>query len=136
MLAAMALWDYLFDSEYKQRDDIESLKATAGSAVASTSSLERRVGKLTERLGRLELTVEGVYRALESKGHITTEEFRDLLVQIDLEDGREDGRIGVDRSAKAPSCPACSRPINPKRTHCVFCHAELPERPRRGSRRR
>ncbi len=132
----MGLWDYLFDSEYKQRDDIESLKVAAGSTAVSTGSLERRVGKLTQRLGRLELTVEGVYRALESKGHITTEEFRDLLVQIDLEDGREDGRIGDDRSAKAPSCPACSRPINPKRTHCVFCQAELPERPKPRRRRR
>ncbi len=124
----MGIWDHMFDTDHKQREDIESLRVAAGSAVNSTGSLERRVGKLTERLGRLELTVEGVYRALESKGHITVEEFRELLVQIDLEDGREDGRIGTDRSARAPKCPSCSRPINPKRRTCVFCQAELPVR--------
>lgn len=131
-LGSVGFWDHLFDDDYKQRDDIESLKVSAGSTARSTGSLERRVGQLADRLGRLELTVQGVYRVLEEQGSITNEQFRELLVQVDLEDGREDGRVGPDRSERAPKCPSCARPISRKRTSCVFCGAELPKsKPRR-----
>lgn len=123
----MGFWDHWFDDDYKQRDDIESLKVSAGSVAQSTGSLERRVGQLADRVGRLELTVQGVYRVVEQQGFITDEQFRQLLVQVDLEDGREDGRVGPDRSEKAPKCPSCERPINRKRTNCVFCGTELPK---------
>jgi hypothetical protein len=47
-----------------------------------------------------------------------------LLVQrIDLSDGFEDGQLGADLTDRAPKCPGCARPVNPKRHRCIFCDA-------------
>jgi hypothetical protein len=122
----MSLWDYLFDSEYKQRDDINSLRAAAGAVAGTASSTSRKVDALRQRIDRQELLLETMYRALIGRNVVTEEEFKDLVAQVDLEDGFEDGKIGADRVARAPKCPNCEKPVSRKRPHCVYCNAELP----------
>lgn len=121
----MSLWSYLFDSDLKQRADIDALSEGAVAGAVSAAGTERRLGRTNARIDRVELMLEGIFRVLERRHLLTAEELRDLLVQIDLEDGREDGRIGADRAARAPACPSCGRPVNPRRDACVFCNAAL-----------
>jgi hypothetical protein len=121
----MSLWNFLFDSDLRQRADIDALEQGAVAGATSAAATERRLGHTNERIDQLELMLEGIYRVLEQRGHVTAQEFRDLLVQVDLEDGREDGRVGPDRAAKSPKCTACGRPVNPRRDACVFCNTAL-----------
>lgn len=121
----MSLWKYLWDDDYKQRDDINALQGAQAASDTMTSRANRKLDRLEQRLNQLELTVHGIYRVLEKEGSINTAQFRELLVQVDLEDGREDGRIGKDRTAKAPKCQLCGKPINKKRDECVFCGEPL-----------
>ena len=81
-----------------------------------------------------ELLIETLYRIVIDKGLVTEEQFKDLVAQIDLEDGYEDEKIGGDRTRKAPKCSNCEKPINPKRSHCVYCNAEIPESARKRKR--
>ena len=95
----------------------------------------RRLERAERRVDRAELIIEALSRILRERALVSEEALRELVVQIDLEDGVEDGRIGQDRSARAPKCSACGRPVNTRRTHCVYCHSEIPRKhkPRRGS---
>ena len=129
----MSIWNLLFDSDYSQRQDIDALQARVQGAALAGASADRDIAGLRRDIARLDLTIEGIVRVLERRGQLTKQELRDIIVEIDLEDGREDGRIGPDRSAKAPKCDACGRPVNPKRDVCVYCNAELPKKTRKGS---
>jgi hypothetical protein len=128
----MGLLDYLFDSEYKQRDDIESLSEASAGTRSEVGQLQDELVRVRHRLDRTELVAEALARLLEAKGIATMAEVGEYIVRVDLEDGREDGMIGEDRSAKAPACPSCAKPANMRRrTSCVYCGAPL--KPARGT---
>lgn len=118
-------WEYLFDSEYAQRSDIESLKRSAAIANDSVDQAIDRAMEAKRRIDQLELTVEALIRLLETKGGLDRQELALMIQRVDLADGREDGRIGPDRTEKAPRCGTCARPLNPKREACIYCGAPI-----------
>ena len=100
----MSLWDYLFDSDYRQRADIESLKersrrqqlAIARSSARKTermSELEGRVEELEEQVGALELMNRALLATLRKSSDFSEEEFCKLVNQIDIEDRALDGKV-------------------------------------------
>ncbi len=100
----MSLWHYLFDSDYMQRADLESLKdrsrrqhlAIARSSARKTkriSELEGRVEELEEQVGALELINRALLATLRKSSDWSEEEFCNLLNQIDVEDGALDGKV-------------------------------------------
>lgn len=118
----MGILDHLFDSDYRQREDIEELREQVSEAArdrpADTSSSVRTLRK---RVDQLELMLEALYAHMENKGDIDREKLSDLMIQVDLADGVEDGRIGGDRTKRAPQCTKCSKPVSRKRAECVWC---------------
>jgi soluble cytochrome b562 len=131
----MSLWKHLFDSEYRQRRDIEELRHRMDAAAADTPDDQRdEVRALRRRVDQLELMVEALFGHLESKGELDREGFAKLMVQIDLADGVEDGKIGEDRSERARKCDECGRPVGRKRSECVYCGAAVERKSRRRRR--
>jgi hypothetical protein len=121
----MSAWDFLFDSEYKQRSDIEGLKGVADRVDASVEGLWEELTRAKQRVAKLELLQEGLIAYLQVKGVLSREELAVMVQRVDLADGYEDGRIGPNRSAKAPKCPFCDRPFNDKRQACIYCGKEV-----------
>lgn len=113
--------EFLFDSEYKQRSDIEQLKQAALSAPDPS----RLIRPLQQRVDRLELLCKALTELIISKGVATAEELSVVAQQLDLEDGREDGKISARARKKGPRCTNCDRFVNPKREHCVYCNAAI-----------
>jgi hypothetical protein len=122
-------WQYLFDSEAQQRSDIESLKRSAHIASDTIDDAITRAMEAHQRIARLELTVEALIRLLELRGGLARQELALMIQQIDLADGVEDGRIGPDRTASARRCEQCARPLNPKRSSCIYCGAAISAAP-------
>jgi len=126
----MSFWDHLFDNEYKQRRDIELLRDVAHEQTLDQMNAVRRADDhavaLGRRIDRLELLCEGLIEVLKNRGGLTADELTLAITRVDLRDGVEDGRLDPTAHAQAPTCPACSRPVNPRRKACVFCSAELP----------
>lgn len=112
---------HLFDSEYKQRSDIESLKQQALNAPDPS----RMIRPLVERIDRLELLCKSLTELVVSKGIVSREELSVVTQQLDLADGVEDGKISARTRKKAPRCTNCARFINPRRDHCVYCNAPV-----------
>lgn len=121
----MSLWDYLFDSEYKQRDDIGSLQGQVQTSDEWITTLRSQLQAAQERADRLELVIEALVQLLEAKGSLGREELEIMVQRVDLADGVEDGRIGPDRTAAASKCPLCGRPLNPERGTCVYCGQDV-----------
>ena len=123
----MSLWDYLFDSDYQQRDDINALQGQLQTSDEWFVALRQQLQAAQERADRLELVLEALVQLLEAKGSLGREELEIMVQRVDLADGVEDGRIGPDKTASAPKCPLCGRPLNPGRGACIFCGQEVTE---------
>ena len=121
----MSAWDFIFDSEHKQRRDIEDLKGVSDRVDASVDGLWDELTRAKRRVAKLELLTEGLIAYLQVKGVLNRDELAVMVQRVDLADGYEDGRIGPDRSSKCPKCPFCDRPFNPKRSECIFCGKEV-----------
>jgi hypothetical protein len=121
----MSFWEHLFDSPYKMREDINAMRAAMIAETGGSSSTSRAVNHLARQVRRQELLLEALVKYLSEKSHVDPAEFAKTVTQLDLADGIEDGRIGPDRVAKAPKCPFCGRPRNPKRDFCVYCGEEI-----------
>ncbi len=93
----MSMWDYLFDNEWRQRSDIESLKQGLRRSVhvRSLSAIKQkeRVDRITDELPVLALYCRTMLTLMLEKGLVTRDEFLARMHQIDASDGRLDGRF-------------------------------------------
>jgi hypothetical protein len=122
----MSIWkDLFFDTEFRQRRDINTLRESLSESDDWLQSQSHSLRKAHERIEKLELVCEALFELMQLKGIASREELSLLVQRIDLADGFEDGKIGPDRTAEAPSCGGCQRPVNPKRKACLYCGEEL-----------
>lgn len=107
---------FFFDSEYRQRRDIQWLKQqlTAAPSQAQTQAQAARIDQL-------ELLCAALVELLVAKGVTNPAELRVLMQQVDLADGVEDGRKSVSPREASPRCACCQRFLNPAREACVYC---------------
>ncbi|PHR99368.1 MAG: hypothetical protein COA78_25000 [Blastopirellula sp.] len=108
----MSFWDHMFDNDWKQREDIEQLRRSSKTAsrrqrrdVSGNSSklesLESRVEELEADLGHTVLLLTGTLEMLKQSGTWDSDKFAQLLHEIDMRDGVEDGQA----SLKKPEVP-------------------------------
>lgn len=121
----MSLWDYLFDNNYRQRDDIDALEHGSLASDQRIARLQRALADQARQVGNLELTVEALVHLLEERDVLTHDELALMVQRIDLADGIEDGQIGPDQSLDRPSCHVCRRPVNPRRDVCIYCNTPV-----------
>ncbi|MCC6673455.1 MAG: hypothetical protein IT458_20525 [Planctomycetes bacterium] len=91
----MGLINWIFDfyQHYKigqLNDDLVRARAEASAVRGRGGAVD--VARLEQALGELALAVKTVQRMAVEKGLCTAEEFHARLREIDLEDGRADGR--------------------------------------------
>lgn len=96
----MEFWDQLFDSDYKRRADIESLKQIANSRKRArrqdrreTADQQKRIEQLEDQVGELALLCRSLLTVLRETEAVQPERFEEVMKQIDAEDGVVDGKI-------------------------------------------
>jgi hypothetical protein len=128
----MSLFDDLFsasvpfDSDYRRRRDIESLKDHV-EAIQNDPNPFPELRRLERRVDQLTLLSRALIELLVTRELATEDELEVLMQQIDLRDGREDGAIG-ETWEEAPRCGACNHFVNPERQSCVYCGAPIGEK--------
>jgi hypothetical protein len=110
------MWEYIFDSEWKQRADIEALKTTqlrAGSHLRrKAKKLEERIEYLEQELGEVALLCRALLTLLRQSGAVDPAAFEEVVRQIDAEDGVIDGRVTPEHDRPKPKA---ERPKAPRR---------------------
>jgi hypothetical protein len=133
----MSVWDYMYDSYWIQRNDISNLQRS--NQVMRSKSIRdgARIRNLEDEIDHLTLINEALLRMLEKKGVFTRDEYRSLLVEVDLEDGVHDGKLAHpapsgDTPAPLPAnqthCKFCKTANDPANTFCVHCRRPLMRR--------
>lgn len=98
-----------------QRADMAADRASAAAAQART-----QVELMQMDVERLLMITEALWVMLRDEHGYTDEQLVRKVQEIDLRDGRLDGKVARQPPSK---CPQCGRAISARRTLCVFCGA-------------
>lgn len=95
----MSLINWIFDIYQhtqltKARDDAAEARREAAAIRGSGGGVDAQ--RLEQVVGQLALATHTVQRMMVEKGLCTHEEFAEKLREVDLEDGRADGRLTTD----------------------------------------
>ncbi|MBN1903183.1 hypothetical protein JW926_17815 [Candidatus Sumerlaeota bacterium] len=97
--------------------EMESAKATK---VASEVRLQNDA--IIADVEKLYLIAKALWTILKEQHGYTDEGLLKKIREIDLEDGKLDGKIS---QTEAPSCPVCGRKLIGKHPVCLYCGATI-----------
>ncbi|MDA1194667.1 MAG: hypothetical protein O2894_05735 [Planctomycetota bacterium] len=110
-------WRWLFDNEWLQRADLESLRSSARMRARSARrrhlETESRLDELEDELGEMRLFTRALLALLQENGALDPAQLRAKLLALDAEDGKQDGRMDKEEPSadKAPTPP----PVPPRK---------------------
>ena len=84
----------------------------------------RDVGKYEEAIDRITLLNMALWSIIKEKLGVTDEELLKRVEEIDLSDGRLDGKVRV----QIATCPQCDRHMSSKHQRCLYCGYIIPAR--------
>jgi len=87
-------------------------------AANEARSAKTEVEELRGDVGRLMLVTEALWRIVREKLNCTDAELVERIHDIDLEDGRLDGRKAI---SPARDCPHCGRKLVKHQLQCFYC---------------
>ncbi len=98
--------------------DISTAAAlNAADAVGEARRARTATDNLDARLDRIMLAFEAMWSLVHEKLQVSEEDFAARLNEIDLSDGRLDGKVRKG----AVSCPKCKRTISRRLPKCIYC---------------
>ena len=108
------LWDLYQQIRIAQLDERLS---TIQSAPPTDGLARDAVVRLEEKLDRLALITRALFELMQETNGVTEERLTAKVVDIDLRDGQQDGRM----TARPRKCPKCDAMMSPKFARCLFC---------------
>jgi hypothetical protein len=102
-------------------NNLAQMDATAARADAREAKTETET--LRHDVDRLLMITEALWTFLKKEHGYSDEELANAVKEIDLRDGRLDGRVG-----KSPpkACPSCGKMNSSKQLRCLYCGQPLP----------
>jgi hypothetical protein len=104
------------------------MEAAAFRAFGAATRAEARSDKVTSQIARLEdrferllLVNAAMWSLLREKTGLTEAALLERVKEVDLTDGRLDGRVAPGGPA---TCDACGRAFAPRHARCIWCGAE------------
>lgn len=81
------------------------------------NSAQDKVEELQGQLDRLHLITQSIWELIQSKTDLTDDDLLAKVQEVDLRDGRLDGKSG----AKPQNCPKCRRVVSVRTNVCIYC---------------
>jgi len=89
----------------------------AAEAVGEARKALTAAGGLDARLDRMTLAFEALWTLVRDKLQVSDEDFAARMNELDLSDGKLDGKVRKG----AVSCPKCARTISRRLPQCIYC---------------
>jgi len=97
-----------------------SARIDANAARRESAQTKTEMHYLEDEIDRLSLVCESLWTLLKDKIGVTDDELTSIMVDLDMKDGKLDGK----RDKSGPRrCPACDRPNNKRHLRCMYCGA-------------
>lgn len=111
-------------------DNSGGAAASASNAESAANAARRTSEKMEDLVARQALVIHTLVAMCEQKGVFTRAELLALMEQIDMLDGKRDGKLAPIRAPR--SCPSCGKGSAAKATKCIYCGTEFPYNPLAG----
>jgi hypothetical protein len=112
------IWDLV---QQGQISSAESSASTAQSrADAASKQADRntaRTDEVEQRVERLALLCQAMWELLSERCQVTKNDLVHKVVEVDLRDGRENGRMDT----RVVTCPRCNNNVSSRRPKCIVC---------------
>ena len=108
------LWDLY------QQQQINANRRTAGEAKSKAMSVKETIRLLELRIDKMNLVCQGLWSLVQEKTGLTEEVLLQRVQELDLKDGRLDGKMARTVS----ECTQCGRIIAKRRHRCLYCGSE------------
>ena len=95
-------------------------RSTAEIAKDRARSAEDDVASLRGQVDRLQMICEAMWTIVRDRLGIADEDLSRLVEEIDLRDGKSDGRS----QPAAPACARCGRVVSARTRVCIYCGAQ------------
>lgn len=110
------LWDAF------QQKQIGSVQQRASDAHFDAKAALEAIAELEEKVDRLSLVCHALFEELQRATGYSETQLKEKMLEIDLRDGKQDGKLDPLAGRK---CPDCGHKITKKRPHCFWCGAKL-----------
>jgi hypothetical protein len=113
--------DLLYDIH--QNAKIAGAEAKADRSAHKVERVSQNIEDIEERLDKLALLNYALWSLLQDKLGVSEAELLARVEELDLQDGKLDGRI----SGGVVNCKDCDRPLSKRHRKCLYCGFELKE---------
>jgi hypothetical protein len=102
----------------------DATRSAARTNETDVRNLRDTVNRLERQVERLTLASLAMAQILRDRLGVKQDEIEALVRDIDLRDGKLDGRL--DQPVQVKRCEACDRVNGPQRHSCLYCGKGLP----------
>ena len=88
----------------------------ASRAANNTQQMAHSMRMLEDKIDSLSLTCQALWELLRDRTKLTEDELRAKISEVDLRDGRADGKM----TSSGP-CSECGRVLNQRHMRCLYC---------------
>ena len=106
--------------EFYQQSQIQKANTTASRAQLKAEQSKDHIQLLENKIESLALACQSLWEILEEKTNITSEQLHAKMEEVDLRDGKKDGRL----SSTAKTCEKCGRKTSRRRPICLYCGSD------------
>lgn len=111
----MDIWDI------SQEAQINDVRRETSRAQNSANEAKSELAAMQRQLDHLTLLCQSMWEVLREETGITEEQFRAKINEIDIRDGKADGKI----NPQVFPCPSCGANCNSARQRCTMCGADI-----------
>lgn len=101
---------------------INSTTQKADQASMNSHQNKNDVARLEDRIDALSLACHAMWEILKEKHDVTTHELENKIEQLDLMDGKADGKL----KNTATNCPDCGHKLSKRHSNCFYCGSAIP----------
>lgn len=98
--------------------NLAQIKGRHNTAAAARDA-RREVRELHDRVDRLTLVCMALWELLKERGELSEQDLASKVSEIDLRDGRADGKV----ARQVKRCASCGRVMSPRHEACMYCGA-------------
>ena len=108
---------HYFDNSFNNGID-RSARSSARDASSAARNASTDVAILKDDVERLTMISEALWNFIKYHHNLTDEQLHNEIINVDLKDGKLDGKVG----ATAPQdCPHCHRVLLKNKPRCMYC---------------